>query len=88
VQDSGRDNLGEWAGEAVKIRAQFTADEKITAVESTKKGSNSLETAVVAAGAVALGALAAAAFSPRSKSSSPSPSFTPRAPWCSTNDYE
>ena len=87
VQDSGRDNLGGWADEATEIRSQSSAGDKITAVAPAKKGGDVFGSVGKEAGAAALGALVAAAFSTKSQASSPSPlqsrSFTPRAPWCS-----
>lgn len=84
VQDNGRDSLGQWADEAAVIRDGFTAQDKVTLA---KRLSDSVGNAVLAAGAVALGALAAAVLT-KQVASSParSTSFTPKAPWCPMND--
>jgi hypothetical protein len=88
VLDDGRNNLGDWADEAAEIRAEFTAEDEI----SLNSTSGELGTAVVAAGAVALGALVAAVFTNKPKVQPPSPvpsaSFRPRAPWAATNDLD
>ena len=88
VEDDGRNNLGQWADEAAEIRAEFTAEDEIVLIDTAGR----LGTVVMAAGAVALGALAAAVLAKQPKAQPPAParssSFTPRAPWCATNDID
>jgi hypothetical protein len=86
VNDNGRDNLGAWADEAAKIRAGYAADDHIVLV----KKSDVVEKVAMAAGAVALGALAAAVLGKKldPPAQPRSSSFTPRAPWCPKNDLK
>lgn len=92
IQDDGREQLGAWAEEAVKIRIRFSAEVKIELITAGKKNGNGVGTAIAAAGAAALGAFAAAALTKKAQppitSPSHSSSFVPRAPWCANDDLK
>lgn len=92
VNDNGRDNIAQWVDEAADIRAEFDENAEISEIETV---SEVLAAGAAAAGVIALDALAVRAFSSSASAKPQSPatpashsrSFTPRAPWVSTNDY-
>jgi MTH538 TIR-like domain (DUF1863) len=92
VNDDGRNKIANWAEDAIETRAGFDVEDDIVEVE---KRVNAL--ACPAVTAASPGALGAKVLAPRSEArlvqpspltSSPSRSFVPRRPWCSTDDDE
>lgn len=93
VNENGRDNISQWAEKAIKIRANYNESDGVTRV---KKAEDILTGAAKVLGAAAVTVLAAKVLAPRTEARlirpperpEPTPlrSFTPRPPWCPTND--